>query len=103
MSFDKQHSLSYVLTEAADLDIVEIYEYSFTVFGFSQAEEYLEGLHHLFIQLTQYPNEGLQREDLGGNIYSIPFGSHLVFYIILENTITIVRVLHQSQNALDYF
>ncbi|MCG2429920.1 type II toxin-antitoxin system RelE/ParE family toxin [Aequorivita xiaoshiensis] len=103
MDSNKRQFLSYQLSETADLDLVEIYEYSLIEFGFEQAEEYLDGFHHLFNQLTNFPNEGVLRKDIGLNILSIPYGSHLVFYSIAKNSISIIRVLHHSQNTLYYF
>ncbi len=103
MDSNKRKFLNYQLSEIADLDLVEIYEYSFIEFGFVQAEEYLEGFHHLFNQLTTFPSEGVLRKDIGINIRSIPFGSHLVFYSITDISIVIVRILHQNQNATNYF
>ena len=93
----------YKLSENADFDLEDIYEYSFSEFGFMQAENYLEGIHTLFEQLTLFPNEGILRKEIGENIRSIPYQSHIVFYLAYEKFILIVRVLHQSQNAQDYF
>lgn len=93
----------YSLTYNAKIDIDEIFDYGEGRFGFKQALEYFFGLESLFEQLTHFPNEGILRKDMGNNIYSIPFGSHLVFYSITENSILIVRILHQSQNSSDYF
>jgi toxin ParE1/3/4 len=93
----------YKLSEFADSDLEDIYEYSFAEFGFMQAEDYLEGVHNLFEQLTLFPNEGILRKDIAENIRSIPYQSHIVFYLIYEKSILIIRILHQSQNAQDYF
>lgn len=51
----------YELSEMADSDIEWIYDYSLKEFGFIQAEEYLNGIHQLFEQLTLFPNEGISR------------------------------------------
>lgn len=103
MGSNERQFLSYQLSKTADLDLVEIYEYSFIEFGFVHAEEYLEGFHHLFNQLTNFPSEGVLRKDIGFNIRSIPYGSHLVYYSRTDISIEIVRILHQSQNVIDYF
>lgn len=93
----------YKLSEFADSDLEDIYEYSFGEFGFMQAEDYLEGAHKLFKQLTFFPKEGILRKDIGENIRSIPYQSHIVFYLIYEKSILIIRILHHSQNVQDYF
>ncbi|WP_373693813.1 type II toxin-antitoxin system RelE/ParE family toxin [Aequorivita flava] len=57
----------------------------------------------MFEQLTLFPNEGILREDLAENIRSIPCQPHIVFYLIYEKPILIVRVLHHRQIDADYF
>lgn len=93
----------YSLTFDAKIDIDEIFDYGEGRFGLDQALEYFLGLESLFEQLTTFPFEGILRDDIGHNIRSIPFGSHLVFYSVTKNAILIIRVLHQSQNVKDYF
>ncbi|MDP2686334.1 MAG: type II toxin-antitoxin system RelE/ParE family toxin [Aequorivita sp.] len=94
---------TYELSLLADADLENIYEYSFSEFGFTRAEEYLEGIHHLFQQLTLFPNEGILRNDININVRSIPYESHIVFYSGSKKSILIIRILHQSQNSSEYF
>lgn len=55
---------NYKLSELADSDLEDIYDFCFQEFGFMQAEDYLEGFHHLFEQLTHFPQEGILRNDI---------------------------------------
>ena len=103
MELNENTQKFYYLTEVADNDLENIYEYSFREFGFLKAEDYLNGFHYLFQQLTRFPNEGILRSDLIRNIRSIPYQSHVIFYFVQAESILIARILHQSQNASDYF
>lgn len=94
---------NYELSELADHDLENIFNYFFLEFGFTQAKEYLEGIHHLLEQLTIFPEEGILRKDITENIRSIPYQSHIIFYSIHEKSILIIRILHQSQNVGEYF
>ncbi len=49
---------SYQLTEAAQQDVDEIYEYSILNFGLQQARDYLNGLHRCFGTLADNPKLG---------------------------------------------
>ncbi|WP_034259319.1 type II toxin-antitoxin system RelE/ParE family toxin [Aequorivita capsosiphonis] len=93
----------YTLTYNAKFDVDGIFDYDEDRFGIDQALKYFFGLESLFEQLTTFPNEGILRNDIGSGIRSIPYGSHLVFYLITDISIEIVRILHQSQNTMDYF
>ena len=92
-----------MLSEDADLDLDNIFEYTFTEFGMDKAIEYHRGFINLFKQLTTFPEEGKSRRDIREGLRSIVYVSHIVFYRILSDHIRIVRVLHQSQSAMDYF
>ncbi len=91
------------MTYNAKFDIDDIFDYSEVKFGFDRALEYFLELESLFEQLVDFPFEGVTRSDIQRNIRSIPVGSHVVYYHVLEKSILIIRILHQSQNAQDYF
>lgn len=98
------HKLKGVrLSKEADKDLDDIYEFSFAKFGMSIAERYLTALNNLFLQLVQFPNEGILRSELQPNLRSIPVRSHSVYYTIADDHVFIVRVLHQSRDVLNYF
>jgi hypothetical protein len=48
-------SLPLELSEAADLDLVDIHAYTTSKFGRAQADDYLLGMEELFISLTFSP------------------------------------------------
>jgi toxin ParE1/3/4 len=90
---------SYVLSQAADNDIQEIYEYTAKNFGDDQAIKYLTGLEDLFYALCAHPHTGRQRDEIREGIRSTNYVSHIVFYKVVEKRIRVVRVLHASRDV----
>ncbi len=91
--------LSYVLSEAAEKDIEEIFDYTVYKFSVQQATIYLENLEALFQKLVEYPGLDRARDELKIGLFSLTMQSHVVFYRVLENRIRIVRVLHHSKDV----
>lgn len=90
---------SYELSEEADTDLEEIFEYTIEKFGAAQAIKYLSSFDELFEELCHNPKLGRGRNDIRKNLKSISKESHIVFYRIMKNTIRIVRVLHASRDV----
>lgn len=93
----------YVLSEIADKDLEEIFDYTMNKFGFDQAEKYLLQIDEIFKMLMKNPESGKQRNEIKEGLYSFPKDNHVIFYRILEDHIRIVRVLHGSRDIPNYF
>ncbi|NEN23273.1 type II toxin-antitoxin system RelE/ParE family toxin [Cryomorpha ignava] len=89
---------SYILSNKADSDLDEIFDYTFDEHGFNQAVKYLSDLESLFWQLVKNPKLGRERRDLKNEILSITEQGHTVFYRIHQDYILIVRVLHGNKD-----
>ena len=85
---------SFLLSNDADADLDEIFDYTEAEHGFNQAVKYLSDLDNLFEQLVKNPNLGKERMEIGKSIYSIVEQEHIIFYEIREEYILIARVLH---------
>lgn len=48
--------------------------------------------------LAETPQGGPHREDLAPGLRFYPVGNYLVFYVIGEDGITVVRVLHRARD-----
>ncbi len=96
-------SLSYILSNEADIDLDEIFDYTQKEPGFEQAVKYLTNLEETFHKLCDYPNLGRVRSELRDDLHSIVIGRHVVFYSVLKKHILIVRILHQSRYLPLYF
>ncbi len=94
---------SYVLSEIADEDLEDIFDYTTTEFGLEQAEKYLNEIEDVFQNLLLNPELGKTRNEIKEGLYSFPKDNHIIFYRILENNIRIVRVLHGSRDIPKYF
>ena len=93
----------YILSEIADKDLEDIFDYTFDEFGFDQAEKYLLEIEEIFQNLNANPQIGKKRDEIKQDLYSFPKDNHIIFYRILDNHIRIVRVLHGSQDIPKYF
>ena len=93
----------YILSEIADMDLEEIFDYTFDEFGFDQAEKYLLEIEEIFQNLIINPQIGKKRDEIKQGLYSFPKDNHIIFYRILDNHIRIVRVLHGSRDIPKYF
>ena len=93
----------YILSEIADKDLEDIFDYTFDEFGFDQAEKYLLEIEEIFQNLIINPQIGKKRDEIKQALYSFPKDNHIIFYRILDNHIRIVRVLHGSRDIPKYF
>lgn len=93
----------YILSEIADKDLEEIFDYTFDEFGFDQAEKYLLEIEEIFQNLIINPQIGKKRDEIKQGLYSFPKDNHIIFYRISDKHIRIVRVLHGSRDIPKYF
>ena len=93
----------YILSEIADADLDEIYEYTKKEFGADQAVKYLLEVEEVFQQYFINPEMGRKRDEIKKGLYSFPKHNHIIFYRIFEDHICIVRVLHGSKDIPSHF
>lgn len=89
---------AYQLSDKADADLAEIYEYSILNFGLSTAREYYTGLMKTFDMLSDNPKLGRNRDDLRKGVRSLVHQQHVIFYRVDKNRLFILRVLHVSRD-----
>ena len=92
----------YILSEEAENDIGQIFDFGEYKFGRSQAIDYLIGLQDHFEALAYNPDIGKQRDEIKKGLYSLAYVSHIIFYRILRNHIRIVRVLHGGRDLVKF-
>jgi len=88
----------YILSQEADNDLEEIFDYTFEEFGFNQAVKYLDEIAEVFVKIINTPEMERSRNEIKKSLYSLPTGSHVVFYTIQIDRIRIVRVLHGAKD-----
>lgn len=88
----------YELSEAADIDFENVFDFGVGAFGLDQALKYQQGMKKRFAQLAEqpklYPTVDYLRTGYRRSVY----GSHSIYYQIEPNRIVIVRILGQQDS-----
>lgn len=90
---------AYRLSAKAAADLDEIYEYTILNFGLTQAQAYLHGLQERFDALAERPTQGRSATQFAPKLRRFEHQSHMIFYLLEEQRVLIVRVLHQSMDV----
>jgi toxin ParE1/3/4 len=86
-----------VYRPAALADLEAIYDTTVNLWGMHQAEHYVSLIRATVERICVHPRSGRQYADIG-KFRSIPSGRHLIFYTWRDDTITIIRVLHDRMD-----
>ena len=62
------------------------------------ADRFLDRIQESCLALADFPQLGVNREELKTDLRSQPVGNYLIFYFPLEDGIDIIRVLHGSRD-----
>ncbi len=85
------------LSERAEQDLIEIYDYTEATFGANQAEVYHAGLERTFGLLARLPRIGRAAEAIAPGFRRFRSQAHTVFYTMEDGFILIRAVLHQAR------
>ncbi len=85
------------LSERAERDLIEIYDYTEETFGAYQADAYHAGLERTFDLLASFPRIGRAVEEITPGLRRFRFQAHTVFYTEEADFILIRAVLHQAR------
>jgi toxin ParE1/3/4 len=88
----------YQLTNKAEIEIENIYEYSIINFGLQVAQGYLLGLHDCFDLLADHQSFGTDYGFIKSGLLRYEYRSHSIYYQPTEDGILIVRVLGAKQD-----
>jgi toxin ParE1/3/4 len=91
--------LRLATSRETDADLADILEHSSRAWGMSQARRYLSSLRASFRRLREYPQLGFDRSDLYPGMRCAASQEHHIYYIVREDHIYIVRVLHEREDA----
>ncbi|MDD4190230.1 MAG: type II toxin-antitoxin system RelE/ParE family toxin [Mangrovibacterium sp.] len=97
-----QPRITYRLSQKADRDLEEIFDYTVREFGVDQAIAYVNGFEDVFAGLAANPELGRKRNEIRNGLRSFVKGSHTVFYRIVKNHIRIVRILHGCRDIIKF-
>jgi toxin ParE1/3/4 len=96
--------LTIRLKASARADLAAIRVWSEDNWGLARTRDYLSGLKLALEQLDRNPLFGRTREVFATGLRSWTYKVHIMFYVVLDDGISIVRVLHERRNhaALDF-
>jgi len=89
----------YVLSNKADADLDEIYVYSYRTFGEAKADAYFLSLRDCLQTLADNPHMGHIADHLHAELHCRRHARHMVYYLIEDTGIFVVRVLHDAMDA----
>ena len=81
-------------SELAEADMLGIAQYSLQRWGEAQAARYLAQLARCCDRIAEYPRIGRACPGVLPGLRRIEEGSHTVFFLVEEDDVLIVRVLH---------
>lgn len=71
---------AYELSQEADRDLDDIFDYTVHEFGFDQAIAYVSAFEEVFVSLAANPELGRKRDEIRDSLRSFVKGSHIIFY-----------------------
>ncbi|MEP3329343.1 type II toxin-antitoxin system RelE/ParE family toxin [Sedimentitalea sp.] len=87
------------LSEAAKIDLVDIWIATSKKWGAKQADTYLDEIDRALNGLAKNPKMGTDCSDVLHQARRLVMGRHLGFYEISEGAVFVIRVLHQSMDV----
>ncbi len=91
--------MRFQLTNKAYADLKSIAKFTQSTWGVEQRKEYLTRLDQSFHMIAENVGIGRNCNHIRAGYHSLPVGKHLVFYRVDDETVTIVRILHQSMDV----
>jgi toxin ParE1/3/4 len=97
-----QTTMYHVLVlPSAEADLDDIAIYTKARCGKHQARRYVSGLRHDIEGLAQFPSMHPAYESQLGQFRKLGSGEHLIFYMVCESTVEVVRILHNRMDVED--
>jgi toxin ParE1/3/4 len=87
-----------VFSPDAQADIDAIWDDTFLEWGIDQAETYVQQIRNSASIIANNPLVGRDCSEIRRRYRKYPTGSHVLFYHLDDNTVTIVRILHQRMD-----
>ncbi|PHQ98814.1 MAG: toxin, ParE-ParD toxin-antitoxin system [Marinosulfonomonas sp.] len=86
------------LIEAAKADLIDVWSTTFETWGADQADTYLDDIDRALNGLAENPLLGSDCSDIVQGVRRLITGRHVAFYQVSDDTIFVIRVLHQSMD-----
>lgn len=85
------------LSERAERDLIEIYDFTEQTFGAYQAAAYHAGLERMFDLLASFPRIGRAIDEIAPGFRRFRFQAHFVFYTEEPEFVLIRAVFHRAR------
>jgi toxin ParE1/3/4 len=93
---------TYRLTPDAQSDLIEIRRFTVKQWGTAQSKKYLLELRNTIRLLTDTPSLGKSRPEVGSNVLSFPYVSHVIYYVVHEQQLVVFGVLPKRMVPLNH-
>jgi len=87
----------YNLTKKADHDISEMYSYTVTAFGETQADKYYNGLISQIEFVASSPETYRKLERFSPAVRICPYQSHIIIYRVQDNDVVEIIRVHPAR------
>lgn len=92
--------MNFVLSCKAKNDLLNIARHTQKHWGREKRNQYLKSFDNTFLVIDKNPNIGKPSDYIKDAYRKLPHLQHVIYYKILEdNSILIVRILHQSMDV----
>lgn len=91
--------MHYKLSNKAELDLRQIFQYTRLNFGDIQAASYLTGLEECIQQVAETPSIAQKIDDIRPKYRRYLYQEHAIYFFEKKAYIYIVRVLHQQMKV----
>jgi toxin ParE1/3/4 len=88
----------FQLSPKAEKDLEQIYDYSLQLFGEQRAEQYIKDLDAAFHKLVGDASLAKDYTFVRSGLLAFRVVSHVIFFKLSTNGITILRILHKSMD-----
>ncbi|RJY08766.1 type II toxin-antitoxin system RelE/ParE family toxin [Aurantiacibacter aquimixticola] len=90
--------MPFRLRSAARRDLSTIWLATAEERGVDQAEDYVRGIEDTIANLQRFPNRAPSFRTRIGDFRKAASGSHLIFYMLQDGSIDVVRILHKRMD-----
>lgn len=89
---------SYRLTPAAQRDLSSIWDYTEQNWSAEQAERYVPEIRAAIERIADDPERGWACDEIREGYRRYAIGSHRVYFVVRDDGVDIIRILHQRMD-----
>jgi len=94
--------MTILFTPAAEIDILDIWNYTRKEWGANQAEKYIQKLSLACSKLSDALSQEIAIDYVRPGYRKVLAGKHAVYFTRQEKEITVIRILHQRMDVDEF-